>query len=126
MQIAAQENGPPAGKAINLSVESTVYADLAPVVTKLRDFVENELGDTIDVEDGRPSPGIDWEVTIDRAAAAKYGIGVRELSPYVQLVTSGVKLGSYRPDDATDELDIRVRLPLEERSVRRARTRCAS
>jgi multidrug efflux pump len=116
VQISAQENGPPAGKAINLSVESSVYADLVPVVTKLRNYVENELGDTIDIEDGRPSPGIDWEVTIDRVAAAKYGIGVRELSPYVQLVTSGVKLGSYRPDDADDELDIRVRLPLEERS----------
>ncbi len=116
VQIEAQENGPPAGKAINLSVESTVYDDLVPVVTKLRDYVENELGDTIDIEDGRPSPGIDWEVTIDRLAAAKYGIGVRELSPYVQLVTSGVKLGTYRPDDADDELEIRVRLPLEERS----------
>lgn len=116
VQIAAEENGPPAGKAINLSVESTVYDDLTPVVTRLRDYIENELGDTIDVEDGRPSPGIDWQVTIDRVAAAKYGIGVRELSPYVQLVTSGVKLGSYRPSDATDELDIRVRLPLKERS----------
>jgi multidrug efflux pump len=116
VQIAAQENGPPAGKAINLRVETTNYADLVPAVAKLRDFVENDLGDTIDVEDGRPSPGIDWEVTIDRVEAAKYGIGVRELSPYVQLVTSGVKLGTYRPDDATDELEIRVRLPQEERT----------
>jgi multidrug efflux pump len=116
VQIAAQENGPPAGKAINLRVETTTYADLVPAVTKLRNYVENELGQTIDVEDGRPSPGIDWQVTIDRVEAAKYGIGVRELSPYVQLVTSGVKLGTYRPDDATDELDIRVRLPLEERT----------
>jgi len=116
VQIAAQENGPPAGKSINLSVESTNYDDLVPVVTQLRNFIENDLGDTIDVEDGRPSPGIDWEVTIDREAAAKYGIGVRELSPYVQLVTQGVEIGSYRPSDADDELDIRVRLPLEERS----------
>ena len=116
VQIAAEQNGPPSGKAINLSVESGTYADLEPVVMKLRDFVENQLGDTIDVEDGRPAPGIDWQVTIDRVAAAKYGIGVRELSPYVQLVTSGVKLGSYRPDDSTDELDIRVRLPEAERT----------
>ena len=78
---------------------------------------QNELGDTVDVEDGRPAPGIDWEITIDRVEAAKYGIGVRELAPYVQLVTSGVKLGSYRPDDATDELDIRVRLPEDERTL---------
>jgi multidrug efflux pump len=49
VQISAQENGPPAGKAINLRVESTVYADLQPVVAKVRDFVENDLGDTIDV-----------------------------------------------------------------------------
>jgi multidrug efflux pump len=116
VQISAQEDGPPAGKAINLRVESDVYADLEPAVAKLRDYIENELGDTVDVEDGRPSPGIDWQVTINRVEAAKYGIGVRELSPYVQLVTSGVKLGSYRPDDASDELDIKVRLPQEERT----------
>ena len=116
VQIAAQENGPPAGKAINLRVESSNYADLTPAVAKLRNYIENDLGQTVDVEDGRPSPGIDWEVTIDRPEAAKYGIGVRELSPYVQLVTSGVKLGTYRPDDATDELDIRVRLPQDERT----------
>jgi len=116
VQIAAQENGPPAGKAINLRVEGSVYDDIAPTVAKLRDFIENDLGDTIEVEDGRPAPGIDWQVTIDREAAAKYGIGVRELSPYVQLVTSGVKLGTYRPDDGGDELDIRVRLPKSERT----------
>jgi multidrug efflux pump len=116
VQIAAQENGPPAGKAINLRVESTNYDDLAPAVAKLRNYIDNQMGDAIDVEDGRPSPGIDWQVTIDRAEAAKYGIGVRELSPYVQLVTDGVKLGTYRPDNATDELDIRARLPASERS----------
>jgi len=116
VQIAAQENGPPAGKAINLRVEGTIYDDIAPAVAKLRDYIEHDLGNTIDVEDGRPAPGIDWQITIDREAAAKYGIGVRELSPYVQLVTSGVKLGSYRPDDGGDELDIRVRLPESERT----------
>lgn len=83
-QISSVENGPPAGKAINLRVESTLYSDLLPVVEKVRSFVENDLGDTIDVEDGRPSPGIDWEITIDRVAAAKYGVGVRELSPDAQ------------------------------------------
>jgi len=116
VQISGQENGPPSGKPINLRVTGTNYDALLPAVAKLRDYVENELGDTIDVEDGRPSPGIDWQVTIDREAAAKFGIGVRELSPYIQLVTSGVKLGSYRPEDGTDELDIRVRLPREERT----------
>ena len=116
IEVAAQENGPPAGKDINLRVESTNYDELAPAIAKLGDYIQNQLGDTTDYEDGRPSPGIDWQVTIDRVEAAKYGIGVRELSPYVQLVTQGVKLGTYRPSDVTDELDIRARLPESERS----------
>jgi len=117
VQIAAQEEGPPSGKAINLRVEATNYDDLLPIVADLRNFVENDLGDTLDVEDGRPAPGIDWKISVDRVEASTYGIGVRELSPYIQLVTTGVKVGSYRPDDANDELDIRVRLPEEERSL---------
>ena len=34
----------------------------------------------------------------------------------MQLVTTGVQIGKYRPDDSEDELDIRVRLPKQERS----------
>lgn len=116
VQLSEVENGPPAGKAINLRVESDTYGDLAPAVAKIRTYIETDLGGAVDVEDGRPSPGIDWKVTIDRAAAARFGIGVRELSPYVQLITSGVKIGTYRPSDSSDELDIRVRLPKDERT----------
>lgn len=116
IQVAAQESGPPAGKAINTRVEGPNYDDVIAATAKLRDYVENQLPNTVDVEDARPAPGIDWQISVDRPEAAKYGIGVRELSPYIQLVTSGVKLGSYRPDDATDELDIKVRLPEDERT----------
>ncbi|SMQ61530.1 multidrug efflux pump [Devosia lucknowensis] len=115
IQVLAAENGPPAGKDINLRVDSTNYDDLVPVVTAIRNHIAT-WPEAVDIEDGRPSPGIDWQITIDRAEAGKYGIGVRELAPYVQLVTSGVKLGTYRDAQTGDELDIRVRLPKEERS----------
>ncbi|GHA34357.1 acriflavin resistance protein [Devosia pacifica] len=116
VQLIAQEQGPPAGKDINLRVESTNYDDLEPVVAELRNFIENDLENTVDVEDGRPSPGIDWQITVDRVEAARYGIGVRELAPYVQLITSGVNLGNYRTEDTGEELDIKVRLPQDERT----------
>jgi multidrug efflux pump len=115
IQLLAAENGPPAGKDINLRVDSTNYDDLVPVVTAIRNHIET-WPEAVDIEDGRPSPGIDWQITIDRAEAGKYGIGVRELAPYVQLITSGVKLGTYRDAQTGDELDIRVRLPKEERT----------
>src|SRR5690606_27153944 len=98
VQVLALEEGPPAGKSINMRVESTNYDDLVPTVTAIRDYIE-DIPYAVDIEDGRPSPGIDWEVTIDRVEAARYGIGVRELAPYVQLVTSGVNIGTYRTAD---------------------------
>lgn len=116
VQISSEETGPPAGKAINLQIETSNYEDLIPAVARIREFVEFELGDTIDVEDGRPAPGIDWKLTFDRVEASHYGLGIRDLGPYIQLVTDGVSIGSYRPADAADELDIVVRLPENERS----------
>ncbi|MBF0678385.1 MAG: efflux RND transporter permease subunit [Devosia sp.] len=115
IQVIAAENGPPAGKDINLRVESSNYDDLVPTVTAIRDHLAS-WPEVVDLEDGRPSPGIDWHITVDRPEAGKYGIGVRELVPYVQLITSGVKLGTYRDAETGDELDIRVRLPQEERT----------
>lgn len=115
IQVLAAENGPPAGKDINLRVESTNYDDLVPVVAAIRAHLES-MENTVDIEDGRPSPGIDWQITIDRNEAGKYGIGVRELAPYVQLVTSGVELGTYRDEETGKELDIKVRLPESERT----------
>ncbi|MDB5612444.1 MAG: efflux transporter permease subunit [Devosia sp.] len=115
IQVLAAENGPPAGKSINVRVESTNYDDLVPVVAAIRQHLD-EMPNTVDIEDGRPSPGIDWQITIDRNEAGKFGIGVRELAPYVQLVTSGVNLGTYRDADTGKELDIKVRLPEDERT----------
>ncbi|MBL4811338.1 MAG: efflux RND transporter permease subunit [Rhodobacteraceae bacterium] len=117
IQISQEETGPPAGKAINLRIESDNYDELLPAVARIRDYVEFELGDTIDVEDGRPAPGIDWTLSFDRAEASKYGVTLRDIGPYIQLVTGGVTIGNYRPADAADELDIVVRLPEAERSL---------
>ena len=116
VQLAVQEMGPPAGKDINLRVETDKFDDLAPAVAKLRNYLENELGGTIELEDGRPAPGIDWKLTFNRAEASKFGIGIRDIGPYIQLVTGGVNIGSYRPSDAVDELDIMVRLPKADRN----------
>lgn len=116
VQISAQENGPPAGKAINLQVQSNNYDDLSDAVARVRGYIEDNVEGAIDIEDGRPSPGIDWRLTFDRNEASKYGIGLRDLAPYIRLVTDGVTIGSYLPSDATDEIDIVVRLPADERT----------
>jgi multidrug efflux pump len=56
-------------------------------------------------------PGIDWRLEVDRQQAARYGTDISSIGSAIQLVTNGIMLGDYRPDNVDDEVDIRVRFP---------------
>jgi multidrug efflux pump len=56
-------------------------------------------------------------VLVDREAAARFGADVLSVGSAIQLVTHGLMLTTYRPEDANDEVDIRVRLPDSWRSL---------
>ena len=49
----------------------------------------------VDVDDTRPLPGIDWEITVDRATAGRYGADVATVGPMIQLVTRGALIGTF-------------------------------
>ena len=110
------EAGPPTGKDVQVELRSRFPEKLDPVVVMIRDRLEATDG-LIDVEDGRPLPGIEWEIRVDRAQAGRFGADVTAVGNVVQLVTNGIKVGEYRPDDADEEIDIRVRFPLDERNI---------
>jgi multidrug efflux pump len=71
----------------------------------------------IDISNGLPPPGVDWELQVDRAAAARYGIAPSTVGAMVQLVTGGLKLSDYRPAGADDAVDIVLRLPEDQRTI---------
>ncbi|MCK5325936.1 MAG: efflux RND transporter permease subunit, partial [Woeseiaceae bacterium] len=60
---------------------------------------------------------IEWQIKVDRAEAARFGADIALVGAMVQLVTNGIKIGEYRPDDTDDEIDIRVRYPEASRSL---------
>lgn len=68
-------------------------------------------------KDGRPLPGIEWRLDVDRVQAGRYQTSISEVGAMVQLVTNGVMIGKYRPDDSEDEVEIRVRLPEGQRTL---------
>ncbi|MCW9017578.1 MAG: efflux RND transporter permease subunit, partial [Kangiellaceae bacterium] len=53
----------------------------------------------------------------DREKAARYGASIATLGNAVQMITNGIKVTDYRPDDTDDEVDIRVRFPIGERNL---------
>jgi multidrug efflux pump len=55
------------------------------------------IPDVIDVDNGLPLPGIDWELRVNRAEAARYGASPGAVGAVVQMVTTGLKLSDYPP-----------------------------
>ena len=104
------------GKPIQLQLASN-RPELRPeAVAELRAGID-EIGGIIDVTDSRPVPGIDWRMQIDRTEAARFGTDISTIGSAIQLITNGIMLGDYRPDDAIDEVDIRVRFPEKDRHL---------
>ncbi len=116
VEVRKIEGGPPTGKDLRLQVRSTDYGDMVAAVARSREFFDS-LSGIQDHEDGRPLPGIELQLTVDREQAGRYNAGIVAIGSMVQMVTNGVQIGRYRPSDAEDEVEIRVRLPEEQRSL---------
>ncbi len=111
MELRKQEEGPPTGKDIQIELTSNNFTQLLAATTKVREHLDRNVDGLIDVEDGRPLPGIEWVMTVDRELAGRFGADVTSVGATIQLVTNGILIGKYRPDDAQDEVDIRARFP---------------
>ena len=110
------DSGPPQGKPIFIEFSSRNGDLVADAIKQVRAVLEQHRAVT-NIEDSRPLPGIEWQIKVDRAEAARFGADITLVGAMVQLVTNGIKIGEYRPDDSDDEIDIRVRFPSDSRSL---------
>ena len=115
-QIQARENGPPAGKDVQIALLSEDAAALNATAELLRTKLES-MSELHEIDDTRPLPGIEYQLDVDRSEAGKFGVDISQVGAAVQLITNGILVGRYRPDDAPDEVDIRVRFPQTDRSA---------
>lgn len=116
LEFRAQDMGPGQGKPVELLV-SADRPELADQAVELLRQQMQSIGGFTDIEDDRTLPGIEWRLEVDREAAARFGADVLSVGNAVQLITNGLMLATYRPEDATDEVDIRVRVPHNWRSI---------
>jgi multidrug efflux pump len=116
VEVREPQNGPPTGKDVMIDVNSDDYLALYQVTAAIRAHMD-KLGELRDVEDTRPLPGIEWDLDINRELASRFGANAQSIGTAVQLVTNGILVGKYRPDDSQDEVDIRVRYPSASRGV---------
>jgi len=116
IETRTQQGGEQEGKPINIELSTSNGVALKNAATRLREALETIPG-VINAEDTAPMPGIEWELKVDRTEAARFGADVTLVGTIIQLVTNGIKVGEYRPDDSDTEIDIRVRFPRDSRSL---------
>lgn len=118
IEVRPFEKGPPVGKDVQVQLRSNDAAALERAARLIRAHLDTMEG-LVDIEDSLPLPGVEWRLDVDRAEAARFGADVTQVGAAVQLVTTGSLVGRYRPDDADEEVDIRVRFPEEDRDISR-------
>ncbi|MHA6326638.1 efflux RND transporter permease subunit [Roseivivax sp. CAU 1753] len=116
VQVQTDSSGPSAGKPVSLELQAHDPATQAQVVAQVRAIMD-DIGGFTDVTDTLPLPGVEVSILVDRKEAARFGADVSLLGQAVQLLTQGITVADYRPDDADGPLDIRVRFPREDRSL---------
>ncbi|MED5287592.1 MAG: efflux RND transporter permease subunit, partial [Pseudomonadota bacterium] len=117
VEIRKVEGGPPTGKNIRLEVTSANYENAFKATKQIRSYFDNNLDGIKDIEDTRPLPGVEWTVNVDREKAGIYNTDVATIGSVIRLVTNGVLVGNFRPDDSEDEIEIRARLPKSDRNI---------
>ncbi len=110
------EGGPPVGKPIHVELSANDTRLLDPAAALVRAHLDTMSG-LKDIEDTRPIPGIEWELAVNHEKAARFGADVAVIGWFVQMVTKGLQISSYRPDDSDDEVDIVVRYPEDSRTI---------
>ena len=98
------------GKAIELEVSSSDKYTL----NKTAEMVKNKLSDIdgiSNVQIKRPITGIEWKYDINREQTGKYDVAIRSIGSIISLATQGQTVGKIRPIDSKDELDIKLFLP---------------
>jgi len=114
IEILELERGPASPKPVHLRLKGENWNDLLSTTASMRELFDQTEG-LIQVEDTRPLPGIDWQIDVDVEKAGRYGADVATVGAMVQLVTRGILLDTMRVDSSDEEIEIRVRLPEEDR-----------
>ena len=116
VETQKKQGGPPSGADIQLQLTARQGDDILPLLDQVRLIMEADP-ELKDIRDDRPLEGIDWQLTIDREQATRYGSSIAETGAMIRMLTGGQKVGAFQPDFSDDEIDILLRFPQSQRTI---------
>ena len=116
VEFVELQKGPPTGKPLKLLIKSDNVLDLDNTTSIIRNYLDTISGLT-NIEDDRDLPEIEWQLTVDRTQALKFGVDIALVGNYVQLITKGLKVTDYSTEDSEEEIDVVIRYPKNYRKL---------
>lgn len=116
VEFTENRAGPPPEKPIQVNITSRNWELMNDTADKIIAYMKKS-GDLISIEDSRPSKNLEWQLVVDREKAAQFGVDIGTIGNSVRMVTNGMKISTYRPDDVDDEVDILLKFPDQYRSI---------
>lgn len=117
IEIAKDRMGPSSGKPIELKILSQDFSH----IDKYADAVLAHMNadkQFKDIDDSRASGKMEIVVAFDKNLGSLYDITVSDLYYPLASMTKGYTIGSYRPDDVDDAVDIIIKVPQELQSLK--------
>ena len=114
VEVLSPNMGPASAKPVHLRIMGDDLDQLRATTAMVREKFEMTEGLRL-VEDTLPLPGFDMQIDVDVEKAGRFGADVATVGAMVQLVTRGLLLDTMRVDSSDEEIEIRVRLPEEDR-----------
>ena len=118
INIQAQQSGPGGGQPVKIEILGLNIGEISKAVEEII-FRMEKIGGFVDVSDSRPLPGTEWMLITNREAANQHGVSISAIGTMIKMLTRGVRISDYRPDDSDDELDILLRFKNSQRNLDR-------
>ena len=108
IEFIEKKDGPPKDRDVEIKIVNAKLKKLNSDSQNLLNFLKtNSWIKNIDSDIN--NPGIEWELTIDREQADKHGVDIQTVGDAVQMLTHGLKVTEFMPEDSDEEIDIVVK-----------------
>ncbi|MAH78430.1 MAG: MFS transporter [Rickettsiales bacterium] len=116
VEIIEKKDGPPKDKDVELEISNYNKGELEKDSKFILDYLKNKTW-IKNLDEGSNIPGIEWEILVDRSQADKHGIDILTIGNSIQMVTHGLKISEFMPEDSDEEIDIVVKFNKQYRTL---------
>ena len=108
LEFIKKQDGPPKDKDIEIIVVNNDVKNLIYDTSKIVEFLKKSSW-VKNLDSNLNVPGVEWELKIDRVKADQHGVEIELIGNSIQMLTHGLKVTDFMPEDSDEEVDIIVK-----------------